>query len=375
MRIRPVISPSRRGAIALSCCLGASALWTTHLSAEERDAGAVSVEVTEQVRGLDEPWALDFLPDGSLLITEIDGRLLHVADGAVRQIFGTPEVREMGQGGLLDVMVSRDFATSREIFLSYAKSLPGGAGTALGVGRLEDGVLVGFKDIFTMKAGSRRGQHFGSRIVEAQDGTIYLTVGERGERASAQDLSRANGSMIRINRDGTIPENNPFIGQDEALPAIWSYGHRNPQGAAMDAFGQIWVNEHGPQGGDEINRVKRGANYGWPLTSYGENYGGGRFAPTALDGTEPPAHQWTPSIAPSGYAIYQGDLFPDLAGQHLIGSLKFDYISVMDPNSWQETRWDWPETGRVRDIVEAPDGTIWFLSVMEGAAYKIAPIR
>ena len=141
----------------------------------------------------------------------------------------------------------------------------------------------------------------------------------------------------------------------------------------MDGAGRVWVNEHGPQGGDEINRVARAANYGWPLTSYGENYGGGRFAPDTLPGTEPPAHQWTPSIAPSGYAIYQGSLFPEFSGLHLIGSLKFDYIAAMDPQNWQETAWRWPETGRVRDIQEAPDGSIWFLSVLNGAAYRITP--
>jgi Glucose/sorbosone dehydrogenases len=339
----------------------------------ERMAGGRAVEVTPIVTGLDAPWAIGFLPDGGVLITEVDGRLLLLEDEKVREVPGVPKVWDSGQGGLLDVMVPRDFATSREIFLSYSKPMTGGAGTALGVGRLVDGRLEGFRDLFVMGNGSRKGQHFGSRIVEAPDGTIFLTVGERGEGALAQDLSRANGSVIRINRDGSIPADNPFLDQPGALPAIWSYGHRNPQGAALDGQGRLWINEHGPQGGDEINLVKKGANYGWPLTTYGENYGGGRFAPTTLDGTEPPAHQWTPSIAPSGYAIHSGKLFPELKDAHLIGSLKFDYIAVMAPDLSRETRWQWPETGRVRDVVEAPDGAIWFLSVIDGAAYRVTP--
>nr|WP_319251152.1 PQQ-dependent sugar dehydrogenase [uncultured Celeribacter sp.] len=342
-------------------------------SAEPRQAGSVAVDVAPMVTDLSDPWALAFLPDGEALITEVGGRLLRLRDGQMTEISGTPEVWVNGQGGLLDVMVPRDFAESREIFLSYAKPMPGGAGTALGVGRLEEDRLVGFRDLFVMGEASGRGQHFGSRIMEARDGTILLTVGERGDRPAAQDLSRANGSVLRLNRDGGVPQDNPFVGQPGALPQIWSYGHRNPQGAALDGAGRVWVNEHGPQGGDEINRVVRAANYGWPLTSYGENYGGGRFAPDTLPGTEPPAHQWTPSIAPSGYAIYQGSLFPEFSGLHLIGSLKFDYIAAMDPQNWQETAWRWPETGRVRDIQEAPDGSIWFLSVLNGAAYRITP--
>ncbi|MBW6417194.1 PQQ-dependent sugar dehydrogenase [Celeribacter sp. PS-C1] len=351
----------------------AALMLSTSLAAADRMAGDAAVEVTEEVTGLDEPWAIDFLPEGGVLISEIDGRLLRVKDGKVTVIDGTPEVWESGQGGLLDIMIPRDFAESGEVFLSYSKPMRGGAGTALGVGRLEGDQLVGFRDLFVMAEGSRRGQHFGSRIVEATDGTLFLTVGERGDREAAQDKARANGSVLRINRDGTIPADNPFVNEADTLQALWSFGHRNPQGAALDGEGQLWVNEHGPQGGDEINLVSKGVNYGWPLTSYGENYGGGRFAPQTLDGTAPPAHQWTPSIAPSGYMIYEGDLFPWLRGKHLIGSLKFDYISVMDPATWQEEQWSWPETGRVRDIVEAPDGSIWFLSVLEGAAYRIAP--
>ncbi|SFI78069.1 PQQ-dependent sugar dehydrogenase [Celeribacter neptunius] len=379
-----------RTALLLAATLSPLSLIAQPALAAERRAGSVAVQVTQMIAGLEEPWAIEFLPDGQILVSEIDGRLLRISEGEAMIVPGTPEVWESGQGGLLDIMIPRDFAESREVFLSYSKPMRGGAGTALGVGRLIDGALVGFRDLFTMANGSRRSHHFGSRIVEAPDGTLFLTVGERGERDAAQDLSRANGKVLRLNRDGSIPADNPFTGSsssdtsiadsEEALSAIWSYGHRNPQGAALDADGQLWINEHGPQGGDEINRVEKGGNYGWPLTSFGENYGGGRFAPTALSGTVAPSFQWTPSIAPSGHAIYQGELFPALKGAHLIGSLKFDYIAVMAPETWEQQTWDqqtwqWPETGRVRDIKEAPDGSIWFLSVIEGAAYRISPAQ
>ncbi|AJE47287.1 PQQ-dependent sugar dehydrogenase [Celeribacter indicus] len=342
-------------------------------AAETRQAGDLSVEVTPAVTGLDMPWSIDFLPRGGQLITQIDGTLLLVEDGETTEVPGTPEVWANGQGGLLDILVPRDFAESREIYLSYSKPMEGGAGTALGVGTLVDGELQDFHEIFAMSQGSDKGQHFGSRILEAPDGTLYLTVGERGEREAAQDLSRHNGSVLRLNRDGSVPEDNPFVDDGEAQPEIWSYGHRNAQGLALDAEGAIWVNEHGPQGGDEINRIEKGANYGWPLATYGEEYGGGRFAPEETENTTGPLHQWTPSIAPSGYAIYEGDLFPSLRGVHLVGSLKFDFISALSPEDWSETRWEWPETARVRDVTEAPDGSIWFLSETEGTAYRITP--
>lgn len=344
----------------------------------ETSAGTARVEA--MATDLDEPWGIAFMPDGGWLITERGGQLLHFdASGDRQAVSGVPAVVDAGQGGLLDVMVPRDFATSREVFLSYAAPQGRGAGTALAVGRLStDGTaLRDIRVIFEMARGSDGGRHFGSRIVEASDGTIFLTMGDRGDRPSSQDLSVHNGSVVRVARDGSVPADNPFVGQDGVQPEIWSYGHRNPQGAALDLDGNLWVNEHGAQGGDEVNAVRRGANYGWPVISYGRHYSGGAIGEgTAKDGMEQPAFYWDPSIAPSGMAVYSGALWPEWEGDIFVGSLKFGLISRLEATDGdlQETeRIEGEETARVRDIVEAPDGSLWFLSVGQGAAYRMTP--
>lgn len=341
----------------------------------EASVGRIAIE--EVAGGFVEPWGLAFIPGGDVLVTERAGALWRVSpDGARTRVRGTPEVWARGQGGLLDVMVPRDFTESREVFLSYSKPQPDGAGTALGVGRLNAGGdgLEGFRPIFEMTAGGGRGQHFGSRIVEAPDGRLFLTIGDRGRGELAQDLSRHNGSVLRINRDGSVPDDNPFVGSEGVRPEIWSYGHRNPQGAALDASGQLWAVEHGAMGGDEINRIAPGVNYGWPVIAYGRNYDGSKIGEgQSREGMAQPAMYWDPSIAPSGMAVYSGALWPDWAGHMLVGSLKFDYIGVLDPDGWSEERLAAPETGRVRDVREAPDGTIWFLSVEAGGIYRIIP--
>lgn len=347
------------------------------LSALDSAGGPLWVETMAE--GLDMPWSLAFLPDGSLLVTELGGRLLHLQEGRATTVRGTPEVVEAGQGGLLDVMVPRDFATSREVYLSFSKKQGEGAGTALGRGRLNSAGdrLEGFEVIFEMTSGSRGGRHFGSRIVEAPDGHLFLTIGERGDAEAAQDLSRDNGKIVRLNRDGSVPADNPFVARAGAQPAIWSYGHRNPQGAALDAAGQLWAVEHGAMGGDEVNRIRKGANYGWPVISYGQDYSGAKIGEgTAKPGMEQPAHYWDPSIAPSGMVIYSGWLWPDWKGDVLVGSLKFDLISRLDGDRMTEAeRIEGPETVRVRDVREGPDGAIWFISEGNGAIYRITPGR
>ena len=339
---------------------------------------AGTVSISRVMGGLDEPWGLAFLPDGGFLVTERGGNLIHVAAGGqVNIVSGAPKVVASGQGGLLDVMVPRDFATSREVFLSFSKKQGRGAGTALSVGKLSEDSnrLTDLRVIFEMSPGSFGGKHFGSRIVEAMDGKIFLTIGERGERPAAQDLSRHNGSVIRIGRDGTVPGDNPFAGQGGTQPEIWSYGHRNPQGAALDLRGNLWVTEHGAKGGDEVNLVRRGANYGWPVIAYGRHYSGLKIGEgTVKEGMEQPEHFWDPSIAPSGLMIYSGKLWPQWRGHFFVGSLKFHYLSRLDPNSdWAEERIKSKETRRVRDVREAPDGSIWFLSVSEGAVFRMVP--
>lgn len=342
------------------------------------DTSSGSVNVQRMIDGLEEPWGIAILPNGDALVTERDGRFLRVtAKGRKNAISGIPKVRANGQDGLLDVMVPRDFAQSRLVYLSFSKRQAGGAGTALAVGQLSEDEtrLRGTKIIFEMASGSRGGRHFGSRIVEATDGTLFLTIGERGDRPSAQDLGSHNGTVVRINPDGSVPSDNPFVGTDGAQPHIWSYGHRNPQGAALDQNGQLWVAEHGAKGGDEVNRVRKGGNYGWPVISYGEHYSGRKIGVGAQNaGMEQPEMYWDPSIAPSGMMIYSGKMFPDWTGSMFVGSLKFNYISRINAAGAKEVeQLKSNATQRVRDVIEAPDGSIWFLSVGQGAAYRMTP--
>ena len=364
---------TRAAALALAAALVSA---TPALPASlSTSAGPVQVEAV--ATGLTEPWAIGFLPDGGALITERAGRLLMLKDGALSEVSGIPTVADVGQGGLLDILVPSDFAQTREVFLSYAKPQGGGEGTALLRARLSDDgtALTDVTTIYEIAEGSSGGRHFGSRIVEAPDGTLFLTVGDRGDRPSAQDLRRENGSVLRVARDGSIPDDNPFVGQADARPAIWSYGHRNPQGAQLDLDGDIVTVEHGAQGGDEINRIERGANYGWPVISYGRHYSGQPIGVgTAAEGLEQPAFYWDPSMAPSGMMVYSGALWPDWRGDIFVGSLKFDYIARLDGDPLAEVEQiQSDETLRVRDVREAPDGSIWFLSVGNGAAYRMTP--
>ncbi|MEO0692242.1 MAG: PQQ-dependent sugar dehydrogenase [Pseudomonadota bacterium] len=366
MRLLPLFATM----LAVSAPLAALAL--------ETSAGTARVDA--MATGLEEPWGIGFLPDGGWLITERGGRLLHFdASGARQTVSGVPEVVDEGQGGLLDVMIPRDFAESREVFLSYSAPQRRGTGTALAVGRLSDDgtTLNDVRVIFEMADGSRGGRHFGSRVVEASDGTIFMTTGDRGDRPSSQDVSNHNGAVIRVNRDGSVPADNPFVGQSGVQPEIWSYGHRNPQGAALDLDGNLWVNEHGARGGDEVNAVRPGANYGWPVISYGRHYSGLPIGEgSAKEGMEQPVFYWDPSIAPSGMAVYSGALWPEWEGDVFVGSLKFGLISRLEAagGGLQEAeRIEGDETARVRDIVEAPDGALWFLSVGQGAAYRMTP--
>jgi len=335
------------------------------------------LSITPVADGFDAPWAIGFLPDDSILVTERGGRLWRLAQGARHEITGLGEIAVTGQGGLLDVLVPRDFAQTRALFFTYAKPQGVGSGTAVARATLSQDArhLTGWQVIWEMAPGSSGGRHFGSRIVEAPDGHLFVTIGERGDRPSAQDLSRQNGSVIRISRDGTPPADNPFQGRDGAQPGIWSYGHRNPQGAALDSQGRLWVVEHGARGGDEVNLIEKGANYGWPVISYGTHYSGAKIGEgTSKPGMKQPAFYWDPSIAPSGMTIYTGALFPDWQGDFLIGSLKFDHIARLSGDPLREVQdISTPETARVRDIRQGPDGAIWFLSVGQGALYRMTP--
>ncbi|MEO0379387.1 MAG: PQQ-dependent sugar dehydrogenase [Pseudomonadota bacterium] len=341
------------------------------------DAARGDVTVTAVATGLDEPWAVAPMPDGGLLVTERDGAIQLIRDGRARRVSGAPRVVARGQGGLLDITLARDFANTRTLFLTYSKPQRGGSGTALAAAELSaDGSrLENLRDLFVSAPGGTTGRHFGSRVVEARDGTLFVTIGDRGDRPSAQDLTLHNGSIVRVNRDGTVPSDNPFVGAAGVLPEIWSYGHRNPQGAGLDARGTLWTAEHGARGGDEVNRVQKGANFGWPVISYGVHYSGGKIGQgTTARGMEQPAHYWDPSIAPSGLIVYQGNMFPEWKGDMFVGSLKFSYISRLDVSGTrvrEVEQLDSDETLRVRDIVEDADGSILFVSVGNGAVYRM----
>ncbi|WP_103255950.1 PQQ-dependent sugar dehydrogenase [Tabrizicola aquatica] len=363
---------------ALAALVGLSASASL---AQEVETSVGTLAVTAVAEGLEEPWAIGFLPDGAFLVTELDGRLkLFSAPGADPVLVeGGPEVAVDGQGGLLDVMVPADFAQTREVWFSYAVAQGDGSGTAAGKGRLsEDGTrLEGFTQLFEIPEGSSGGRHFGSRLVEAADGTVFLTVGDRGtgpQGMQAQLPLRGEGKVIHLNRDGS-----PATVLQGALPGVWSMGHRNPQGATLDLEGRLLTVEHGARGGDELNAPEEGKNYGWPIASYGVNYNGNEIGlGTSLPGTEQPLHYWDPSIAPSGLLVYSGKLIPEWRGDIFFGSLNSDFLGRLDPDTpaatgFAEERIAAKETGRVRDVVEAPDGSIWFLSVYNGAAYRLAP--
>ena len=337
-------------------------------------------ELETKVGGLDVPWGFAFVPGGGVLITERKGNLLYSENGQTHPVSGIDRLSGMevaGQGGLLDILVPRDFGITREVFLTYSKRQGLGAGTAVAKGRLSEDArrISDIREIFEATPSASGGRHFGSRIVEAPDGTLFVTLGERGDRASAQDLSREQGSIIRIHRDGSIPADNPFVETPSAKPAIWSLGHRNPQGMAVDARGQIWAVEPGARGGDEVNKITKGANYGWPVISFGRHYSGLKIGEgTHKAGMEQPKWYWDPSMAPSGMLIYSGKLWPEWRGDMFIGSLKFDYISRLSGQKLKEVEQLKSEaTGRVRDLREAPDGSIWFASEQQGALIRMTP--
>lgn len=325
--------------------------------------------------GLESPWGLAFLPDGRFLVTERPGRLRVVdADGKLgAPVAGLPPIAAGGQGGLLDVQVDSAFARNRTLYFCFSEPEAGGAanGTALARGRLSaDGSrLEGVSVIFSQKPKVASRNHFGCRIVEARDGTLFLTLGDRFSRKEdAQRLDNHLGKIVRIGKDGSVPADNPFVGRAGALPEIWSYGHRNGQGATLAPDGTLWMHEHGPQGGDEINIPQAGRNYGWPVITYGENYGGGRIGDgiTQKEGMEQPLHYWVPSIAPSGMAFLTSDRYgAGWKGNLFIGSLKFGYldrIELKDGKVTAEHKLLEGGRARIRDVRQGPDGLLYVLT-------------
>ena len=344
-------------------------------------AGAQTVRPEVVAAGLEHPWALAFLPEGRFLVSERSGALRVIeADGKVgAAIANLPAVDAGGQGGLLDVVIDADFARNRALYFCFSEPGRGGNSTALARARLSDDRtrLENVKVIFSQKPKFNSSAHFGCRIVQSRsggqpDGRLFLTLGDRFVRKDdAQKLDNHHGKVIRIGQDGTVPADNPFVGRAGALPEIWSYGHRNSQGAALAPDGTLWIHEHGPQGGDEINRPQAGRNYGWPVITFGENYGGGKMGEgiTAQAGMEPPLHYWVPSIAPSGMAFLTSERYGKAwVGNLFVGSLKFGYldrIELSEPFKGSVVREhkllaDLRE--RIRDVRQGPDGLLYVLT-------------
>lgn len=330
---------------------------------------------------LENPWSLAFLPDGRFLVSERVGRLLILGqDGSPQSVQGLPPVRSAGQGGLLDLALHPEFASNRLVYWTYARAGSGGSATALARGRLEGNRLEAVQILWVMPLHSAATQHYGSRIRFGLDGKIYLTTGDRGDQNRARRPGDAAGKVIRLNDDGSIPADNPFIGRSAYLPEIYSLGHRNAQGLAVrPGNGQLWLSEHGPRGGDEINLVKPGLDYGWPLTTYGVAYSGARIAesPTA-PGIEPPVLHWTPSIAPSGLEFYSGTAFPRWQGHLISGSLAGQKLVLLelasDRITGQQTILD-GQIGRIRDVRVGPDGLVYLLTDdSNGSLYRLDPL-
>ena len=326
------------------------------------------------------PWGMAFLPNGGLLVTEKSGELIHFSNKIKTTIDNVPEVYNRGQGGLLDIELHPDYKTNGWIYISYASSEGDekGGHTALMRAKLKGNSLVAKELLYKAGPNTTKGQHFGSRIVFDTQGYLFLSIGERGARnENPQNISRDGGKIYRFNDDGSIPKDNPFIGKKGTKTAIYSYGHRNPQGLAKHPeTGRIWNHEHGPRGGDEINIIKKGANYGWPLVTYGINYGGTKITDkTEMEGMTPPIHYWTPSIAPSGMTFITTDKYGlDWNGSLLVGSLSFQYLERLEMKGNKVVKREklMAGMGRIRDVKEGPDGFI-YVAVEGKGIYKLIP--
>ena len=348
--------------------------------AGSRDSGD-EFELIKAAEGLEHPWAIAFLPDGSLLVTERPGRLLHIAGSQVREVSGLPKIHAEAQGGLLDIALHPEFHENQLVYMTFSQSDCTGSGTALMRGVFNGEALEDIEILYRMPKFSRHGVHYGSRIVFAPDGTIYLTIGDRGERHRARDLLDAAGKTIRLNDDGSVPHDNPFVGHGDALNEIFSYGHRNSQGMAVHPeTGAVWQHEHGPRGGDELNILVPGADYGWPLVSHGEEYSGGSVGiGTSAPGVTDPITYWTPAVAPSGMTFYTGDAFSQWQGSLFIGSLVRTHLRRLELSGNEVTAQEIllsGEIGRIRDVREAPDGTLWLITdARNGALYQMVPAK
>ena len=375
-----------RFCFALNAVLAVGAV--AHAAEQRFPSSAGDISVQTVASGLVYPWSLAFLPDGRMLVTERPGRIRIVSrNGRLSPPLGNvPRVFASGQGGLLDVILDRDFAQNRTIYFSYAEPFNGGGRTALARARLDDNEmprLADVKVVYRQHGPASRGKHFGSRIVQANDGNLFVTNGEHfTDRDMAQTFDNDLGKIVHITPDGAPAPGNPFANKPGARPEIWSYGHRNPQGLAINpADGKLWEQEHGPMGGDEINLIVPGHNYGWPLVCYGVNYDGTPVGTgkATMVGVEDPLWHWTPSIAPSGMAFYTGNLFPSWKGSLFNGALKSEMLVrlelkgdkvVIEERLLQDLR------ERIRDVRQGPDGALYLLTDnRSGRVLRIVPAQ
>jgi len=378
--------PSRPAAITRALFLSFSLCLALPAFAQPGpEPASVPARVTAVVGGLNHPWAMAFLPEGGVLITERPGslRLLRIPGGLSKPLAGVPKVAAQGQGGLLDVALSPDFARDRYVYLSYAEADGSKSGTAVGRGKLSaDGsALEDFRVLFRQQPKLSSGLHYGSRLVFDGKGYLYISLGENNQRPTAQDLDKLQGKVVRLKADGSVPPDNPFVGQAGARPEIWSYGHRNPQGMALNPWsGQLWENEHGPRGGDEINLVQRGKNYGWPLATHGINYSG-QPIPEAqgadLAGMEPPLYWWPKSPAISGMAFYNADRFAAWRNSVFIGALANQNLIRLTLDGDRVVAQEWllaDRKQRIRDVRLGPDGYVYVLTdASPGELLRLAP--
>ncbi|WP_420319805.1 PQQ-dependent sugar dehydrogenase [Flagellimonas sp.] len=333
----------------------------------------------ELISDIQNPWGMAFLPNGAILITEKAGKLLLFNDGKTTEINGLPEIYVRGQGGLLDVALHPNYRNNGWIYLSYSSSDGDGKGgnTTILRAKLDQNQLVNKKVLYKAVPNTTKGQHFGSRFEFDNEGYLYFSVGDRGNRdVNPQDVTRDGGKIYRLHDDGSIPKDNPFVSKSGAKTAIYSYGHRNPQGLTFHPeTGELWEHEHGPRGGDEINIVEKGKNYGWPVITYGINYSGTKITDeTSRPGMEQPVYQWTPSIGPSGMAFVSSNKYPKWKGNLLVGSLAFQYLErlVIENNkvTYREKLLD--GMGRVRNVKQGPDGYI-YVGIEGKGIYKLIP--
>ncbi len=340
----------------------------------------LSVRIDTLATGLENPWSMAFLPDGRILIAERPGRLRIFADGELKDtpVQGLPEIWANRQGGLLDVVLHPDYDENGWIYIAYAAPFDDGGNTAVSRGRLTGNSFTDMELIFQAEPATGSGQHFGTRIVFDEDNYLFTTVGDRGVMDNAQKLENHNGKVIRILDDGRVPPDNPFVNVEGAMPEIWSYGHRNIQGMSIHPeTGVLWTHEHGPKGGDEINIIRKGLNYGWPEVTHGVNYNGSIITPdTTKAGMEDPLYHWTPSIAPCGMTFVFSDKYPEWHGDILVGALAGRHIHrvILDGEKVTDTEYMLQDFARFRDLRTGPDGYIYVLTESPGLFFRIVPL-